>query len=171
MGIKLCMALILLLVMTGTLNAAPNDLLNIGNIYAVQNNPSRPSEFILDSPFVITYLYTYHWNDARGKIPGTIALRDQNGKLYGPYQATGRPGQGGVPNAYWEVTLSVTVPAGEYTVVDSEPATWSCNIDSGNRGFAIVRGVPNISAPPPAAKDNPKPATPGTFSATDGATE
>jgi len=140
--IALGILLVLFSLTPGTLNAEPNEvqLLSIGNTGAVQNNPSRLSKFILDSSFVITYLYTYHWNDGNGTNPGTIALRNQNGRIFGPYQITGSPGQGGVPNAVWEVYLNVIVPAGKYTVIDSEPSTWSCNAESENRGFAIVRG-------------------------------
>ncbi len=125
-----------------TLKAEPREvqLLSIGNIGAVQNNPSRSSKFVLDSPFVITYLYTYHWNDGNGTNPGTITLRRHDGRIYGPYQVTGSQGQGGVPNAVWEVYLNVEVPPGKYTVVDSEPYTWSCNAESENRGFAVVKG-------------------------------
>jgi hypothetical protein len=34
----------------------------------------------------------------------------------------------------------VTVPAGRYTVIDSDPGTWSQNADSGGEGHVIVHG-------------------------------
>jgi hypothetical protein len=47
-----------------------------------------------------------------------------------------------VPNAYWTVYPNVTLPAGTYTVIDSDPATWSHNAESSNRGFVRVEGYP-----------------------------
>ena len=139
----ICLAL--LLMTSGTLNAAPYEeqLLNIGNVGAVDNNPSRPSVFYLDAPYVITYLYTYHWNYGRGTGPGVIGLRNDRGEVFGPYPAAGSPGQGGVPNAVWEVRVAIKVPPGRYTIIDSEPATWAWNGESSGMGFAIVRGYRN----------------------------
>ncbi|MEK7723658.1 MAG: hypothetical protein AAB336_04865 [Acidobacteriota bacterium] len=111
-----------------------------GNIYTVYNNPTSPTKFVLTQPFVITSIVTYHWNNARGSKPGTIGLRDSKGNVYGAWSTTGSPGQGGVPNAYWKATPNVKIPAGEFTVIDSEPTTWAQNSGSKNSGFTIVRG-------------------------------
>jgi hypothetical protein len=43
-----------------------------------------------------------------------------------------------VQNAYWTVYLNVTLPAGTYTVIDSDPATWSHNAESSNRGNTVT---------------------------------
>jgi len=51
-------------------------------------------------------------------------------------------GTGGVTNAVWECRPGAFIPAGTYTVVDSDPATWSQNGASGGQGFAEVRGKP-----------------------------
>ena len=110
----------------------------IGNIGSVSNNPTRPSTFSLSEPRVLTLLQTYHWNNARGATPGTIGLRDASGQLYGPWRATGAPGQGGVPNAYWNTRPNVTLPAGTYTVIDSDPSTWAQNSGTGGSGHIRV---------------------------------
>ncbi len=83
-----------------------------------------------------------------------LRLRHSNGKLYGPWRAKGSPGQGGVPNAYWTVSPNAVVPAGTYTIVDSSPATWSQNRQSGGRGFAVVKGYPagDAGTEPPSAE-------------------
>jgi hypothetical protein len=112
------------------------------NIYGVANQPTSPSTFTIRRPQVITSIMTYHWNSGRGTRTGTIALRDATGRIYGPWPATGAMGQGGVPNASWTCQPNVEVPAGTYTIVDSEPATWSQNPQSGGRGMAVVRGAP-----------------------------
>lgn len=117
-------------------------IFNNGNIAGVFNNPPIPTTFTINQPHVITLIQNYHWNNARGATPGTIALRDQSGRTYGPWQAEGSPGQGGVPNAYWNVYPNVTLPAGTYTVIDSDPSTWSQNSGSNGAGFTRIEGYP-----------------------------
>lgn len=106
----------------------------------VGNQPTAPATFIIRQPHVITSIMTYHWNDGRGTRAGTIALRDVAGRLFGSWAVAGSPGQRGVPNAVWIATPNVTLPAGEYTIIDSEPSTWSQNSASGNRGMSAVKG-------------------------------
>ena len=77
-----------------------------------------------------------------GTPPGPIGLESADGAVLGPWPAAGSEGQGGVPNAYWTVTPNVVVPAGRYTVVDSDPGTWSWALDTRQRGITIVQGVP-----------------------------
>lgn len=115
-------------------------IFEVGNIGGVGNGPSKAIQFTLATPHVITLIRNYHWNSARGAAPGSIALKSKDGANYGPWQATGSPGQGGVPNANWTVYPNITLPAGTYTVIDSDPASWSHNSQSGNRGFVRVEG-------------------------------
>jgi hypothetical protein len=108
------------------------------NILAVQNGGTSPT-FELSSATVIAKIQTYHWNDANGNnSTGTIALRADDGSVYGPWETVGADGQGGVTNAYWAASPNVKLPAGRYTVIDSDPGTWSQNADSGGEGFVIV---------------------------------
>lgn len=109
----------------------------------VSNDPPNPTVFTIDVQRTITKIGTYHWNDASGESPGTIGLKDQFGMTYGPWQAEGEPGQGGVPNAYWIVYLSpgVDLPAGTYTIIDSSPSTWSYTYESNDCGLASVIGL------------------------------
>ena len=110
------------------------------NILAVQNGGTSPS-FTVAVATTVTKIQTYHWNDASGNgSTGTISLKADDGTVYGPWDTVGAEGQGGVPNAYWAATPNVTIPAGRYTVVDSDPGTWSQNADSGGAGFVIVTG-------------------------------
>ncbi len=113
-----------------------------GNIYAVQNGPTEPTVFTLTEPSRIVSIKTYHWNYGRGARPGTIALRSSAGRTYGPWQAKGQPGQGGVRNAYWLAAANVDLEPDEYTIVDSNPATWAQNETSGGAGMASVQGYP-----------------------------
>ncbi len=110
-----------------------------GNIDAVENQPYRPTVFAISRPVRIAKITTYHWNYGAGtRRPGTIALLSDTGQWYGPWRTSGEPGQGGVPNANWAVTLDQPLPPGSYRVIDSDPATWSQNEGSGGAGFATV---------------------------------
>lgn len=104
----------------------------------VVNNPSAATTFTVAYSCLITTIQTYHWNNGRGAATGTIKLIHSNGTVYGPWTATGIAGSGGVANAFWNVTPNTVIPAGTYTVVDSDKATWSCNAQSLNKGFAKV---------------------------------
>jgi hypothetical protein len=122
--------------------AKGNVIFNNGNIGGVYNNPTRATTFTLREPHVIALIQNYHWNDGRGATPGTISLRSSNGQTYGPWRASGTTGQGGAANLYWNAAPNVTLPAGSYTVIDSNPATWAQNAQSGGAGFTRVEGYP-----------------------------
>lgn len=125
----------------------PKTVLNNGNIYRVYNQPTRDTTFSLDGPALVTYIYTYHWNDGRGMHPGTIALKHEDGTLYGPWQSAGKPGQGNVPNAYWECEPMAALKGGRYTLVDSHPTSWAQNEGTSGAGFARVKVVPQPTIP------------------------
>jgi hypothetical protein len=126
------------------------------NIYAVSSNPSKPTQFTTDRPYTLTYVQTNHWNDGKGTASaGTISLRASTGGTYGPWQTTGDASSAGAPNVNWACQPNIVLPAGTYTVVDSDPSTWSQNAASGYCGICIVEGIPQ-SIP----EDNPDDGTP-----------
>ena len=129
---------------TGNPLSEPVKISDTMNIAAVYNGPTAPTTFSISIPHLLTYISTYHWNNAQGAFPGTIAIQHENGTIYGPWQVTTRPGQGGVPNAYWEVFPNIVIPAGTYTIVDSDPATWAQNVESGGKGMGEVRATPEF---------------------------
>jgi hypothetical protein len=127
-----------------------------GNISGVYNSPTHPTRFTTNKSYTITLIQNYHWNNSRGNsYTGTIALKGDNGKLYGSWQTSGSPGQGGVPNAYWKCYPNITIPAGTYTVIDSDPSTWSQNSQSNGAGHTRIEGYSKDSGitstynPPP----------------------
>lgn len=128
-------------------SAQVRDLYNNTNVNGVNNGPTSGPQFVLNAPARITQLVTYHWNFGQGASPGFIELRNSTGQTVGRFAATGTSGQGGAPNVNWVANVNVTVPAGAYTVSDSDPNTWSNNAQSGFRGFAIVRGSPLLQPP------------------------
>ncbi len=148
------------------------ELFNCTNIYAVQNSPEQATTFTLDRAHVITYVMTYHYFN-NGVFPGYISLIHSDGRIYGPWKATGNSGQGGVPNAYWEIYPDVELKPGTYLIADSDMKTWSKNAESGYRGQALVRGYPattyalNIPAQPaPTQYPTPMPPQPQVYGQT-----
>lgn len=106
-----------------------------GNDYGVSNGGTPPT-FVFTRPTTITEISSYHWNNGKGApAGGTISIRDQNGKVYGPWKVTVRT------NYYWEVHEIIKLPAGTYTLFDSEPATWAQNSMSGGKGMVIIKGL------------------------------
>ena len=116
-------------------------LFDNGNIYTVYNKPTNQSVFTIANAYQVTYIETYHWNDRKGKSPGKISLKHSDGTIYGPWQASSRKGQWDVPNAYWFVSPYEVIKPGTYTIIDSDPSTWSQNSTSNNKGFAVVKGI------------------------------
>jgi hypothetical protein len=114
-------------------------VLNNNNTAAVRNGPTAPAQFSVNVGYKITEITTYHYNSGRGQAPGTITLKSADGRTYGPWQAT-RSGP------FWVVRPNAGISSGSYTVVDSDPATWSWNTNSGG-GFVIVKGAPRLPNP------------------------
>lgn len=119
--------------------AAETSIFSSGNVYGVGSQPINPTVFTVNESYKITYISDYHYLN-HGTPPGTIALQHQDGTLYGPWQAEGVPGQDGVPNVSWVVRPNTVIKPGTYTVIDSNPSTWSQNDQSQNRGFSAILG-------------------------------
>lgn len=139
----------------------PVEVSNTDNIAWVENGPTAPTTFTISTPHLVTYIKNYHWNYGKGAAPGKIGLRDEQGRIYGPWQASGSPGQGGVQNANWEVFPNIVIPAGTYTVTDSEPSTWSQNAESGGRGMGVVKATPHFQVAGEKGSTKSKPGIPG----------
>ena len=114
------------------------------NTGAVSNGPGGRPAFTLSSAACITQVVTYHWNNGRGAAPGTISIQraPSTGPIVGTFQAQGTPGQKNVRNANWVANISppLELSADNYSIVDSDEATWSRNSQSAFRGFAAVYG-------------------------------
>ncbi len=110
--------------------AVEKELFSNNNIYGVENGGNSPL-VTFSSPTTVTFILTYHWNSGRGAPAGTIALKRDDGTVFGPWQVTVNS------RVYWEARPSVVIPAGRYQVIDSDPSTWAQN--SGTGGLGIVR--------------------------------
>ena len=116
------------------------------NLDSVDNNPTCSPFFTTTEPQMITYIDTYHWNYGTGAPGGTVSLRNGDGTLYGPWEAESAIDQGEVPKGYWIAHPNEVIPAGTYTVEDSDPATWSQNSES-PCGFSKIEGYATATYP------------------------
>jgi len=115
------------------------ELFNIGSIMAVFNGGTSAT-FKLARQAQVKTITTYHWNDAKGAPGGTIGVKDTSGKLFGPWPVATSDGQGGAPSVYWAASPDVTLEAGTYTIIDSDPSTWSQNEETGGVGMSWGSG-------------------------------
>lgn len=136
---RLCSVLALPTIL-GALSAdvAADVLLKNENPNVVSSNPTGGNpQFALRQVTVIDSIFTYHYNGGAGKPAGQLWLvGGPNNQKYGPWTATISS------KFYWTVSPKLTLPAGTYTVFDSDPATWSFNPASRNQGFVQVHGTP-----------------------------
>jgi hypothetical protein len=123
------------------ISSAVEEFFRVFSIGVANNGATKPTTFTIAESWLVTSIHTYHWNNGKGATPGTIGLRASNGTIYGPWKATGEPGQGGLPNAFWVVKPNVIIPMGTYTVLDSDPSTWAQNSDTGGAGMAYGYGI------------------------------
>jgi hypothetical protein len=114
------------------------DSMNIG---AVGNKPTTPTTFATTRDYFLTYLFTYHWNNGRGAPAGEVTLRADDGTVRGPWPTTTLDGSGASSIA-WVSEPNTVLPAGTYTVVDSDPSTWSQNGESDGAGMTTIKGIP-----------------------------
>lgn len=117
----------------------PVVLFEVGSLAGVSSGPTADTVVTFEQPAYLTSFMTYHYLNG-GALPGTVALRAADGTMYGPWPTVGTEGQGGVANAYWTASPNTVVPAGTYTVVDSDPGTWSWALDTDGRGVTIISG-------------------------------
>ena len=112
------------------------------NIYTVQNTPSAESTFTVDKTCKIYSLMTYHWNYGSGtQETGTITLLE-DGRTLVTWSTSGAEGMYSTPNAcWWAYPENLVLTSGHvYTIVDSDPETWSQNGGSDYAGFFEVQG-------------------------------
>lgn len=119
----------------GDTEAPGTVLFDIGDWDGVASGPPNPAMFVVPdgSWYRITSISTYHYNWGGGASPGTLALEDALGHVYGPWTADGLSG-----NLDWFVRPDAVIGPGTYTVIDSNPATWSYTTRSGNAGHTRI---------------------------------
>lgn len=110
------------------------EIFKIGNDLAVQNE-GQNATVILENDYFVTELWTYHWNDGAGFSAGAMEMIHENGTVYGPWMAELYNG------VYWVTKPNQILPAGNYTVVDSDPFTWSQNSGTNGQGMTWMNGI------------------------------
>jgi hypothetical protein len=106
----------------------------VGNDQEVKNGGS-PTKVTLASKSRMTEIWTYHWNAGAGASPGKITLTAADGTVYGPWQASA------VNKVYWVAKPDIELPAGDYTVTDSDPGTWAQNAGTNGQGHTWAQGT------------------------------
>jgi hypothetical protein len=106
----------------------------VGNDQEVKSGGS-PTKVTLASRVRMTEIWTYHWNAGAGAPGGQITLTAADGKVYGPWQATASN------KVYWVAKTDIELPAGEYTVTDSDPGTWAQNAGTSGQGHTWAQGT------------------------------
>ena len=66
----------------------------------------------------------------------SITLKAADGTLYGPWKTTLRN------KVYWMAQPNQDIPAGTYTLIDSDPSTWAQNSGSRGTGMGWAYGIP-----------------------------
>jgi hypothetical protein len=126
------------------------------NTGGVDNGATSEPRFTFSTSVEIVSLYDYHWNNGMGDTPGTIAIQNvDTSEFYGPFTTYGLPGQGGVPDVYWQTEPGITIPSGTYRVIDSNPSTWSQNSQTGGAGMSHIVYQQTESTVSPAGTENP----------------
>ena len=109
---------------------------NAGNDGAVEGGGGKPPQVTHDATYFVTEVCAYHWNSGKGAPAGQISLRAADGTVYGPWKTTLRN------KVYWIAQPNQDIPAGTYTLIDSDPSTWAQNSASGGKGMGWAYGIP-----------------------------
>ncbi|MBY0547274.1 MAG: hypothetical protein K2W95_08260 [Candidatus Obscuribacterales bacterium] len=142
--------LILLMLQLPVFAVARTVIVNNFNQYSVASAPTKPSRIEVKQQCTVTSLKTYHFNQGRGRQPGIISLKRENGSSVGMWNAALEAVQAkgsAIPvNAMWVCRPGIALNPGIYLIEDSDPSTWSCNKESGMRGFYSITLQPGALA-------------------------
>jgi len=140
---RIILLILLVLVCTG-ITVGETTLQNWTNSDGNQvfNGPDKPTLVTFGECVKVHTITTLHWNWGKGDEPGKISLFHKDGAAYGPYDAFGENATDGTGNALWVCRPDEILKAGTYLVSDSNPATWSQNDGSDNRGITTIRYEP-----------------------------
>jgi hypothetical protein len=117
-------------------------LVGVGNDFGVQNG-GKPIAFTTDRVRRVRQITTYHYNLHKGTSGGgSYTIKRADGTVLGEFTVNRTAdGQGGVKNVYWYADVDFELPAGSYTLEDSDPGTWGQNAQSKGIGFGAVLAV------------------------------
>jgi len=110
------------------------EIFKIGSDLAVENGGKNATIQIIQDVYA-TEIWTYHYNGGEGAPGGTIKMIAEDGTVYGPWQASSKN------TFYWVAYPKIEIPAGKYTVIDSDPGTWSQNSESKGMGMTWMNGI------------------------------
>jgi hypothetical protein len=88
-----------------------------GNDGGIDGGGGKPPKVTQDGKYFVTEICTYHWNGGKGSPACEITLKAADGTVYGPWKTTLRN------KVYWIAQPNLDIPAGTYTLIDSNPST------------------------------------------------
>ena len=114
-------------------------IFNNWNTLPTMGKPVGETTFTVEDAFYVTNIYNYHyeWKLPNPPVGKGMKLRSSGGNVYGPWEVT--PGDGDYKTT-WGCSPKTIIPAGTYSVIDPDPASWSNNSGSEYRGFSEVQG-------------------------------
>ena len=146
-----------------TVNGVVYQWANWNNNGVLNGPPSEYTIFSVDETVQVTYLDCYHYNNGHGvSYPGTLTLVSNDGGRYGPFQMISSEKNNVIWN-YVPYDGEIILPPGSYTVMDSDPDTWSNNAGSEYAGFFGIKWKKSNSKPA-STPSTPSVSQPGTES-------
>lgn len=102
-------------------------------------SPKNPVKLTISKPTMVVRITTDHFNGGKGtSSPGTISIKDSEGKTIGSFRAQGQVGSDGIPNVKWVAEPGQLLEKGTYYIWDSDMSTWSKTPAGG--AYIIVEG-------------------------------
>lgn len=119
-----------------------------GDSLAAYNPLTMGSIFTIDEFTLITEIRNWHGASTlpdAGSVSVSIGLYDVDAaEMIGVWDAVGdyfNPYNGKYLD-WWAYPVDLVLEPGTYRITDSDPGTWSFNVQSNNRGFSQVYGSP-----------------------------
>ncbi len=109
------------------------------NTDPVEGEATVKNKVKFSKAFVVTRIITFHYNDGKGAVAGTISMEGRKGASRA-WQARNAPGADGKPMGRWICEPNERLEAGNYVLTVSDEKSWSTNSKAGKKGMVIIEG-------------------------------
>lgn len=130
------------------------------DFYKMKPAPAKGTSFTVQETLILDYLEVMHQLGTLPNANSTIRLKDEVGKIYGPWTAV--LGESFDDEGYTVLFVkpNVVLSPGTYTIINAENTSWLYSYYSDNAGMAYIEGViptQGTSANTPAASSQSAP--------------